>query len=159
MERAGLFLVPLDEVRGWWRYHHLFADLLRARLQQEQPGRAAQLHRNAAAWYDEHEMADDAIRHAVAAGEMLWAARIIEQHFDERFYLRGEGSRFERWLSALPGDLVRTRPRLLLAQAIMAATAAARRWRSRCSTRPSRRTRVRPGNHSSLPSAGPAACS
>ena len=40
VERAGLFLVPLDEVRGWWRYHHLFADLLRARLQQEQPGRA-----------------------------------------------------------------------------------------------------------------------
>ena len=49
-ERAGLFLIPLDEVRGWWRYHHLFADLLRARLQQEQPGRVAQLHRNAAAW-------------------------------------------------------------------------------------------------------------
>jgi LuxR family transcriptional regulator, maltose regulon positive regulatory protein len=49
VEQAGLFLVPLDEVRGWWRYHHLFADLLRARLQQEQPARAAQLHRNAAA--------------------------------------------------------------------------------------------------------------
>ena len=69
VERAGLFLVPLDEVRGWWRYHHLFADLLRARLQAEQPGRVAQLHRNAAAWYEEHGLADDAIRHAVAAGE------------------------------------------------------------------------------------------
>ena len=44
-ERTGLFLIPLDEVRGWWRYHHLFADLLRARLQAEQPGREAQLHR------------------------------------------------------------------------------------------------------------------
>ena len=41
VERANLFLVPLDEVRGWWRYHHLFADLLRARLQQQQPGRGA----------------------------------------------------------------------------------------------------------------------
>ena len=120
VERAGLFLVPLDEVRGWWRYHHLFADLLRARLQQEQPGRAALLHRNAAAWYDDHEMADDAIRHAVAAGEVAWAARLIEQHFDERFYLRGEGTTVQRWLSALPGDLVRTRPRLLLAQALLA---------------------------------------
>jgi LuxR family transcriptional regulator, maltose regulon positive regulatory protein len=79
-ERAGLFLIPLDEVRGWWRYHHLFADLLRARLQQEQPGRLAQLHRNAAAWCQEHGLADDAIGHAAAAGEMLWAARIIEQH-------------------------------------------------------------------------------
>ena len=120
VERAGLFLVPLDEVRGWWRYHHLFADLLRARLQHEQPGRAALLHRNAAAWYDDHEMADDAIRHAVAAGEMAWAARLIEQHFDERFHLRGEGVTVQRWLSALPGDLVRTRPRLLLAQALLA---------------------------------------
>ena len=119
-ERAGLFVVPLDEVRGWWRYHHLFADLLRARLQAEHPGRAVQLHRNAAAWYDDHEMADDTIRHAIAAGEMTRAARLIEQHFDELFYLRGEGVTVERWLSALPGDLVRTRPRLLLAQAFLA---------------------------------------
>ena len=70
VERAGLFLVPLDEVRGWWRYHHLFADLLRARLRQEQPAQVAVLHRNAAAWHEEHGLADDAIRHAVAAGEM-----------------------------------------------------------------------------------------
>ena len=121
-ERAGLFLIPLDEVRGWWRYHHLFADLLRARLQQEQPGRVAQLHRNAAAWYAGHELADDAIGHAVAAGEMLWAARIIEQHFDLVYNIRGEAATIHRWLSALPADLVRSRPRLLLAQALMAAT-------------------------------------
>ena len=65
-------------------------------------------------------MADDTIRHAIAAGEMTRAARLIEQHFDELFYLRGEGVTVERWLSALPGDLVRTRPRLLLAQAFLA---------------------------------------
>ena len=110
----------MDEVRGWWRYHHLFADLLRARVQAEQPGGVPELHRNAAAWYDDHEMADDAIRHAVAAGEVAWAARLIEQHFDELFYLHGEGTTVQRWLSALPGDLVRTRPRLLLAQAFLA---------------------------------------
>ena len=120
VERAGLFLVPLDEVRGWWRYHHLFADLLRARLQEEQPDRTAQLHRNAAAWCEEHGLADDAIRHAVAAGEMTWAARLIEQHFDEVYILRGEAATVQRWLSALPGELVRSRPRLLLAQALMA---------------------------------------
>jgi ATP/maltotriose-dependent transcriptional regulator MalT len=89
-ERAGLFVVPLDEVRGWWRYHHLFADLLRARLQAEQPARVPELHRNAAAWYAERGLADDAIRHAVAAGEMTWAARLIEQHFDAAHSLRGE---------------------------------------------------------------------
>ena len=110
-ERAGLFLIPLDEVRGWWRYHHLFADLLRARLQQEQPARLAQLHRNAAAWCQEHGMADDAIGHAAAAGEMLWAARIIEQHFDAVFYLHGEGvNHLQRRLSALPLVAVRPSP-------------------------------------------------
>ena len=122
-ERAGLFLIPLDEVRGWWRYHHLFAGLLRARLQVEQPGRVVtQLHRHAAAWYAGHELADDAIGHAVAAGEMLWAARIIEQHFDEVFDLRGEAATVHRWLSVLSAEVVRSRPRLLLAQALMAAT-------------------------------------
>ena len=120
-ERAGLFLIPLDEVRGWWRYHHLFADLLRARLQQEQPGRAAQLHRNAAAWYSEHGLAEDAIGHAAAAGETLWAARIIEQHFDLVHRIRGEAATIDRWLSVLPAGVVRSRPRLLLAQAHMAA--------------------------------------
>ena len=122
IERAGLFLVPLDEVRGWWRYHQLFADLLRARLQQ-QPDRAAQLHRNAAAWYDEHEMADEAVRHAVAAGDTGWAARLIEGNFDRIYSLRGEAATLRQWLSALPADLVSTRPRLLLAQAQLAAAA------------------------------------
>ena len=122
-ERAGLFLIPLDEVRGWWRYHHLFAGLLRARLQVEQPGRVVtQLHRHAAAWYAGQELADDAIGHAAAAGEMLWAARIIEQHFDEVFNLRGEAATVHRWLSVLSAEVVRSRPRLLLAQALMAAT-------------------------------------
>jgi LuxR family maltose regulon positive regulatory protein len=68
IERANLFLVPLDEVRGWWRYHQLFADLLRARLLQEQPGRVPALHRAAAGWHEAHGLADDAVRHAVAAG-------------------------------------------------------------------------------------------
>jgi LuxR family transcriptional regulator, maltose regulon positive regulatory protein len=120
VERPGLFLLPLDEVRGWWRYHHLFADLLRARIMQ-QPSRVAQLHRNAAAWYEQHELADDAIRHAVAAGDTAWAARLIEQHFDMVYYLRGEAATIQRWLTSLPDDLVRSRPRMLLAQAQLAA--------------------------------------
>ena len=121
-ERAGLFVIALDEVCGWWRYHHLFADLLRARLQEEQPGRVAQLHRNAAAWYAGHGMADDAIGHAAAAGETLWAARIIEQHFDMVYNIRGEAASIHRWLSVLPAEVVSSRRRLLLAQAVIAAT-------------------------------------
>ena len=122
VEQAGLFLLPLDEVRGWWRYHRLFADLLRVRLEQE-PSRAARLHRNAAAWYDEHGLADEAIRHAVAAGEMTWAARLIERYFDATYRLRGEPATIERWISALPAGLRQSRPRLLLAQAQLAAAA------------------------------------
>jgi ATP/maltotriose-dependent transcriptional regulator MalT len=120
IERAGLFLVPLDEKRGWWRYHHLFADLLRARLQAEQPGRVQALHRAAAAWCEEHDLADDAVRHALAAGDTAWAARLAERHV-EALLGRSEGVTLRRWLSALPAQAVRDRPRLCLAQAYGAA--------------------------------------
>jgi LuxR family transcriptional regulator, maltose regulon positive regulatory protein len=121
IERAGLFLLPLDEVRAWWRYHHLFAGLLRARLLAEQPGRAASLHRAAAAWHDQHGLADDAVRHAIAAGELERAADLIERHFDA-VYLTGENATVRRWLSAVPADVGRSRPRVSLALAFMALT-------------------------------------
>ncbi len=120
VERAGLFLVPLDEVRGWWRYHRLFADLLRARLQAEQPSRVPALHRAAATWSEEHDLADDAVRHALAAGDTAWAARLVERHVEELLG-RSEGVTLRRWLSALPAESVRDRPRLCLAQAYGAA--------------------------------------
>jgi LuxR family maltose regulon positive regulatory protein len=115
-EQANLFLHPLDEVRGWWRYHHLFADLLRVRLQQERPGRVPELHRAAAAWHEGHGLADEAIGHALAAGDAPWAAQLIERQIDARI-LRWEGLTLQRWFAALPAELVRSRPRLSLAQA------------------------------------------
>jgi LuxR family maltose regulon positive regulatory protein len=111
-ERANLFLHP-------WRYHHLFADLLQARLQRERPARVAELHRAAAAWYEAQDLADDAIRHALAAGDATWAARLIERQLDARL-LRWEGATLQRWLAALPADLVSSRPRLALAQSRLA---------------------------------------
>ena len=119
IERANLFLVPLDAVRGWWRYHQLFADLLRARLRQQQPERVAGLHRAAAAWSEAHGLADDAVRHALAAGDAAWAARLAERYADE-LLLRGEGATVRRWLAVLPAELVGSRPRLLLARARLA---------------------------------------
>src|SRR5262249_11947095 len=77
-------------------------------------------HHNAAAWYEQHGMADDAVRHALAAGEALWAAQLIERHFDTFFYLRGERVTIQRWLAALPAEMTGSRPRLLLAQALLA---------------------------------------
>jgi LuxR family transcriptional regulator, maltose regulon positive regulatory protein len=123
VEQAGLFLAPLDEVRGWWRYHHLFADLLHARLQAERPGQIPALHRAAAAWCEEHGLADDAVHHVVAAGDAARAARLIERHADD-LMLRGEDATLQRWLAALPAELVRSRPRLCAAQAWKALLAA-----------------------------------
>jgi LuxR family maltose regulon positive regulatory protein len=118
-ERANLFLVPLDEVRGWWRYHQLFADLLRVRLQQQQPDRLPGLHRSAAGWSEEHGLVDDAIRHALAAGDPVWAARLLERHCDA-LLRRGELATLQWWLAALPAELVGSRPRLCLARTHLA---------------------------------------
>jgi LuxR family maltose regulon positive regulatory protein len=117
LDRANLFVVPLDEERRWWRYHHLFADLLRARLARELPARVPELHRRAAAWHEEHGSADEAVRHAMAAGETAWAARLVERHV-EALLRRGEGATLDRWLSALPAESIDARPRLCLAQAV-----------------------------------------
>jgi LuxR family maltose regulon positive regulatory protein len=119
LERANLFLVALDEERRWYRYHRLFGDLLRVRLRAEDPGRLPRLHRGAAAWFEEHELIDDAMRHAVAAGEPRWAAGLVERRVEE-LLARGEGETLRRWLSALPDEVVGARPRLRLAQALAA---------------------------------------
>jgi len=117
LETSNLFLVPLDDQRRWYRYHHLFADLLRSRLQSATPERVTDLHRKAAVWYQEHDLVGEALRHALAAGETSWAARLVEGHVEE-ILSRGEGETLRRWLDALPAQVVRAHPRLALAQAI-----------------------------------------
>lgn len=119
IERANLFLTPLDDLRHWWRYHPLFADMLRARLQRASPGRAPELHRAAAAWHQQHGSPDDAVHHALGAGDAEWAARIIERHVDEVLF-RAEKTTVRRWFTLLPDDVVNDRPRLLLAKTRLA---------------------------------------
>jgi LuxR family maltose regulon positive regulatory protein len=119
VDRAGLFLIPLDEERGWWRYHHLFVDLLRARLKAERPDRVPALHRAAAAWCDARDLADEAIAHALAAGQLDDVARLVERHFDTA-YMTGERATIQRWLNAIPATLTPVRPRLRLARALAA---------------------------------------
>jgi ATP/maltotriose-dependent transcriptional regulator MalT len=98
VERSNLLVVPLDAERRWWRYHHLFADLLRVRLQQEQPDRVAVLHHRAAAWLQARDLADDAVRYALAAGDVAMAGRLVERHVDE-LLLRSERVTLARWLA------------------------------------------------------------
>ena len=118
LERANLFLVPLDEERRWYRFHHLLRDLLHAELARSEPDRVPELHRRAATWFERHGLVDEAIRSAVSAGEFDWAARLVETNMRETLR-QDEGMILSRWLSALPEDVVRTRPNLCLAQGWM----------------------------------------
>jgi LuxR family maltose regulon positive regulatory protein len=122
-ERANLFLVPLDEQRHWYRYHHLFADLLRARLGQGDPEHVAGLHRRAAAWYQAHGLVSDAVHHTLAAGDTDDAVRLIESTAEELIWGRSESATLERWLAALPPGTLGRRPRLALARALHALVA------------------------------------
>ena len=118
LERANLFLVPLDEERRWYRFHHLFADLLRVHLQRSHPELVPELHRRAADWCQQHGLIDDAVRHRLESGEAPSAARLVEEQLDETLR-RGEDVIVQRWLSALPEEAVKAVPALCLAQGLM----------------------------------------
>jgi LuxR family transcriptional regulator, maltose regulon positive regulatory protein len=116
LERGNLFLVPLDDRRRWYRYHQLFADVLAARLQDEQPGDLPDLHRRASAWYDQNGEPSEAIRHALAAGDFERAADLVELAIPAMRRTRQEPA-VHGWLRALPEELIRVRPVLGVALA------------------------------------------
>ena len=109
LERANLFLVALDDRREWYRYHQLFADVLRARLIGEQPELVPVLHRRASQWYEEHDQPDAAIGHALAARDFDRAALLVELAVPEIRRHRQEAKVQAGW-SALPDDTVRRSP-------------------------------------------------
>jgi len=115
LEHANLFLVPLDDERKWYRYHHLFAELLRARLQETQPGQVVELHHRAATWYDQNGLVSEAIHHALATKDFDLAAYVIERAIlTMATWSSTDVAELLRWLKALPEDVVRTRPWLQL---------------------------------------------
>src|SRR2546421_85103 len=109
LERGNFFVVALDDTRHWYRYHHLFADVLSAQLLAEQPAQVATLHRRASAWYEQHGSTVDAIRHALAACDFERAAGLIELAVPAMARSRQEATVLG-WLQALPDELVRARP-------------------------------------------------
>ncbi len=109
LDRGNLFLIPLDDRRRWYRYHHLFADVLRARLLDERPELVAELHRRATEWYEENGERPEAIRHAMAGKDFARAADLIELAMPGTSRNRQE-STLRRWLEALPDELIRMRP-------------------------------------------------
>jgi LuxR family maltose regulon positive regulatory protein len=111
LERGNFFVVPLDDKRNWYRYHPLFADVLRLHLLAEQPDQVSALHRRASAWYEHHGSAADAIRHALAAKDFERAATLVELAIPERRRNRQEATVMELgWLKALPDELIHVRP-------------------------------------------------
>jgi LuxR family maltose regulon positive regulatory protein len=117
IERANLFLIPLDEERRWFRYHHLFRELLAHRLKQTYDSAAiARWHAQASEWLSNEGLIDDALGHALAAGEVQRVADLVEQHRHEP--LNADNWRaLERWLGLLPEEVVQGRPALLMARA------------------------------------------
>jgi LuxR family transcriptional regulator, maltose regulon positive regulatory protein len=109
LERRNLFVVPLDDSRRWYRYHHLFADVLRTHLLNEQPDLLGNLHSRASAWYAENGEPSDAIRHALAASTFATAADLVERAAAAALRNRQEATLLS-WLKALPDQLLRDRP-------------------------------------------------
>lgn len=111
LEQENLFILPLDDRRRWYRFHTLFADLLRERLSRSAPERARILHRSASSWYQEQGMLDEAVDHSLAAGDYERAVDLIEAIAENTWGL-GEHARLQQWLDAIPVEMVRARPRL-----------------------------------------------
>ncbi|MEP7137197.1 MAG: LuxR C-terminal-related transcriptional regulator [Chloroflexota bacterium] len=109
LQRGNFFLIPLDDKRDWYRYHHLFADVLRMHLMTEQPDQVPALHRRASEWYEHNGSADNAIRHALAAKDFERAADLVELAMPAMNRSR-QLATLLGWLKALPDELPRFRP-------------------------------------------------
>ncbi|MGZ4452657.1 MAG: LuxR C-terminal-related transcriptional regulator [Nocardioides sp.] len=109
LERANMFVVPLDDKRQWYRYHHLFADVLRAHLYDEQPERPAELHARASAWFEANGDSSQAVSHALAGGDCDRAADLMELAVRTMLRDRREAE-LAAWVHLLPDDVVRKRP-------------------------------------------------
>ncbi|MFN8519429.1 MAG: LuxR C-terminal-related transcriptional regulator [Chloroflexota bacterium] len=116
LERANLFLIPLDDRRQWYRYHHLFADVLRTRLRDERPTRVREAHRRASTWFESDGTEPEAIRHAIAGDDIERAADLIEEAAHDLRATRQEVT-LRRWLDSLPEATFDVRPVLAIAHA------------------------------------------
>ncbi|GHO98928.1 hypothetical protein KSF_089760 [Reticulibacter mediterranei] len=124
IERANLFLVPLDEERHWYRLHDLFREVLLARLQATQPEMISLLHQRAARWYEAQGMWRDAILYALDGKDYSYAARMMEQTA-EKFWLCGETQTLYHWIMALPEVEIRDHARFVLNAALYVLNASA----------------------------------
>ena len=118
LDRGNLFLIALDDRRQWYRYQHLFADVLRARLLDERPDDVPDLHRRASQWYEHSGDRSEAIHHALAGEDVDRAADLVELAIPEMSQGRREAT-LRRWIEALPDEVIRVRPVLSVGYAAM----------------------------------------
>jgi LuxR family maltose regulon positive regulatory protein len=119
LEHANLFIVPQDNERRWYRYHHLFGDLLRKRLGQSlPPGGIAELQLHASQWYENNDLMLEAFKHAAAANDIERAVRLMESK-KMPIHLRGTATAILDWLESLPKTVLDARPALWWSQASM----------------------------------------
>ena len=116
LEHSNLFIIPLDEDRSWYRYHHLFADLLRQRLKQVKPDRLPELHRRASLWYRQQGFRVEAIDHALHSADYEQAIELIDADIEGN-YEDVALPTLQRWLSAIPDKMITTYPQMLLLKA------------------------------------------
>jgi LuxR family transcriptional regulator, maltose regulon positive regulatory protein len=116
LERANLFMIPLDDEAFWYRYHHLFRDFLRARLIQSEPDRVPVLHRAASEWYAVQNLLPEAVSHALETGDWDYAAEVVELH-GMTIFNRSEISILHKWCESFPEETFRTHPLLCILQA------------------------------------------
>jgi len=109
LDRSNLFLIPLDDRREWYRYHHLFADFLGQRLRTEEPECVPELHRRASQWFESKGLVDEAIRHALAAGDFDCAIRLVDQVAPD-LLVRRESNKLLKLMQQLPPDRCRDYP-------------------------------------------------
>ena len=113
LERANLFLVPLDDERRWYRYHHLFADFLQQRLRQRETEKIPELHRRASQWFEDEGLMDESIQHALTSGDLSCATRLVDQ-IAASLVVRREPNKLLKLVDQLPRDLCRDYPMLCM---------------------------------------------
>ncbi len=116
LERSNLFLIPLDDQRQWYRYHHLFAEVLQEYLREERPDQASTLHQRASIWFEQNDLPADAIRHALAAEDFERAAGLAELAWPA-WRWPVQCTAWLDWVKGLPQEVVRARPVLSVAYA------------------------------------------
>jgi LuxR family maltose regulon positive regulatory protein len=110
LERSNLFLIPLDDKRQWYRFHHLFADVLQTHLMEAQPKQVSNLHQRASAWYERNGLRSDAIRHALTAKDFEFAAGLIELAWPATEDKSIQPATWLGWVKTLPDEMIHARP-------------------------------------------------